>query len=196
MDDRTALRAALLQRRRALGDDEVERASRALALHVRASAAWQRARVVAAFYGVRREPHTAPLLDLAIADGKALWLPVVRDHGLVFARVQSTDELVAAGFGLREPVAPAGAPSLGALAPALVLVPGLAFGKSGARIGFGRGHYDRALAPLRNDAECVRMGVCFASFLDPPEGVIPMDDHDVPMHHVATELGIIDCNPQ
>ena len=34
------------------------------------------------------------------------------------------------------------------------------------------------------------MGLCFAAFLDPPEGPIPMDDHDVPMHQVATELGI------
>ena len=196
MDDRIALRAALLQRRRALSDDEVERASRALVEHVRSASAWRNAGVVAAFYGVRREPHTAPLLDAAIAEGKELWLPAVQGHGLAFARVHSIDELVAAGFGLREPVVPAGAPSLGALAPALVLVPGLGFAKSGARIGFGRGHYDRALAPLRARDECVRMGVCFASFVDPPEGVIPMDDHDVPMHQLATERGIIDCDPQ
>jgi 5-formyltetrahydrofolate cyclo-ligase len=163
---------------------------------VRASKAWRDAGVVAAFYGVRREPHTAPLIDAAIAEGKELWLPAVQGHALAFARVRAIDELVAAGFGLREPVPAADARSLGALAPSLVLVPGLGFAKSGARIGFGRGHYDRALAPLWRRRECVRMGVCFASFVDPPEGVIPMDAHDVPMHQLATELGIIVCDPQ
>ena len=190
--DRAALRAALLARRSAQDEHAVAHSSQALTEVVRASEAWRHAPTIAAFYGVRREPHTEALLASALALGKSLWLPAVRGDRLAFFRVRALSELAPAPFGLMEPI---GAPgelerSLGELAPALVLVPGLAFSRSGARIGFGRGYYDHALAPLRTRDDCMRMGICFDAFLDPPEGPIPMATHDVPMHAVATELGL------
>lgn len=190
---RAALRAALLARRRALAEADVLAASAHLAEAVRGSRAWRDADTIAAFVGVRNEPHTAALLEAALAEGKALWLPAMRGGVIAFARVRSLDALAPAPFGLVEPVAAPGEVTLGELAPPLVLVPGLAFSSAGARIGFGRGHYDRALAPLRTRDDCVRMGVAFAAFVDPPEGAIPMAAHDVPMHQLATEHGVVDC---
>lgn len=190
--DRGALRAALLARRAVQDELAVQQRSQALTTVVHASEAWRHAPVIAAFYGVRREPHTEALLASALALGKALWLPAVRGDRLAFFRVRALSELAPAQFGLMEPIGAPGEParSLGELAPSLILVPGLAFSRSGARIGFGRGYYDRALAPLRARSDCTRLGVCFDAFLDPPEGPIPMADHDVPMHAIATELGV------
>ncbi|MBC8068029.1 MAG: 5-formyltetrahydrofolate cyclo-ligase [Deltaproteobacteria bacterium] len=187
-----ALRAALLARRGAQDEVAVEQRSQALTAVVHASDAWRHAPSIAAFYGVRREPHTVALLTSVLALGKALWLPAVRGDRLAFFRVRALSELAPAPFGLMEPIGAPGEPerSLGELAPALVLVPGLAFSRSGARIGFGRGYYDRALAPLRARTDCTRMGIGFDAFLDPPEGPIPMAAHDVPMHAVATELAL------
>ena len=62
------------------------------------------------------------------------------------------------------------------------------------RIGFGPGHYDRLLESVAATARPVRMGVCFADFLDPVEGPIPAEPHDVPMHMVATETGVVTCS--
>jgi 5-formyltetrahydrofolate cyclo-ligase len=196
--DRVALRGALLRRRAALSDVDVEHMSHGLAEQVRGTAAWRHAPSIAGFFGVRREPHTVALLESALALGKSLWLPAVRGDHLAFFQVHALSQLAPAPFGLMEPTGAPGEPALtlGELAPALVLVPGLAFARTGARIGFGRGHYDRALAPLRDRDDCVRMGLCFAAFLDPPEGPIPMAAHDVPMHQLATELAQLDCAPQ
>ncbi|HKP68681.1 MAG TPA: 5-formyltetrahydrofolate cyclo-ligase, partial [Pyrinomonadaceae bacterium] len=41
----------------------------------------------------------------------------------------------------------------------LVLVPGLAFDRSGHRVGYGKGFYDRFLAKCRED--CVKVGLCY-----------------------------------
>jgi 5-formyltetrahydrofolate cyclo-ligase len=74
-----------------------------------------------------------------------------------------------------------------------MLVPGLGFGRDGARIGFGAGHYDRALATRARDSLPVLVGVCFAEFLDPSDRRPPTQAHDVNMDWVLTELGLERC---
>jgi 5-formyltetrahydrofolate cyclo-ligase len=189
---KAALRRALIRRRGALEPDAITTASRSITDHVLASDAWRAASDVAAFVGVRAEPDTAAVIDAAWQSGKALWLPRVQGDVIVFVRTTGRARWITAGFGLREPGPDEGdARTLVDIAPQLVLVPGLAFSRSGARLGFGKAYYDRALAPVRDRAGIVRMGVCFAAFLDPIEGPIPMAAHDVPMHAVATEHGIV-----
>lgn len=66
-----------------------------------------------------------------------------------------------------------------------VLVPGLAFDRSGGRLGFGVGYYDRFLDRL--DAGVLRVGVSDGFIVDR----IPTEDHDVRMTHLATEAGVM-----
>ncbi len=67
----------------------------------------------------------------------------------------------------------------------IVLVPGLAFDKSGNRLGYGMGFYDRLLSQLRPN--CLRVAItCDALFVDE----LPTEEHDVAMTHVVTESGI------
>jgi 5-formyltetrahydrofolate cyclo-ligase len=158
---------------------------------------WRAARSIAAFVGTPEEVDTMPLLQRALADGKALWLPRVIAAGAGISELVRTADLRAlapAPFGLLEPartdhdvVAPCITPTL---AIDLVLVPALAFSRDGARIGHGPGHYDRLLAPVRDLAIPFRLGVAFATMIDPPEGPIPMQPHDVPMHALVCEAGI------
>ena len=68
-----------------------------------------------------------------------------------------------------------------------------AFSSAGARLGFGKGHYDRALAPVRDRAAPRRVGVCLRDALD-PDGGVPSGPLDVPMHAIATEAGVITCS--
>lgn len=191
---RSALRRALIERRRSVEPIAIATASLALANHLIASDAWRNARTIAAFVGVRGEPDTAALIDAAWQSGKAVWVPRVQADAMAFVQTHSRDRWITAGFGLREPAPDEREPrSIADIAPDLVLVPGLAFSSAGARIGFGRAYYDRALAEVRDRRDIVRMGVCFAAFLDPIEGRIPMATHDVEMHAVATERGIVIC---
>lgn len=152
---------------------------------------------MAAFVGVRSEPDTTAILERAWAEGKVLLLPRVVSLDpprLAWIRCVEIGQLEAGTFGLLEPRArPEWPPRPSLDGVDLVLVPGLGFGSDGARIGFGKGHYDHALAALRGFDVPVRMGVGFVPFLDPPEGPIPMEPFDVPMHWVATDRGVVRC---
>ena len=101
------------------------------------------ARVVAAYVGVGTELPTKPLLDTLTARGVRVLLPVLLPGGaLAWGAYDGT--LVAGRHGLLEP------PTRDAgLAEAdAVVVPGVAYDRSGRRLGRGGGSYDRALATV------------------------------------------------
>jgi 5-formyltetrahydrofolate cyclo-ligase len=64
----------------------------------------------------------------------------------------------------------------------VVVVPGLAFTRSGERLGQGGGHFDRFLAQLRRD--CLRIGVAFRDQL---VEALPTEHHDVAVDLVITD---------
>jgi phosphomannomutase len=67
----------------------------------------------------------------------------------------------------------------------VALVPGVVFDAQGVRLGRGSGHFDRLLARLRPDA--LRIGVVPAELV---VDRLPMESHDLPMTHLATEEGV------
>jgi len=72
----------------------------------------------------------------------------------------------------------------------LVVVPGLAFDRAGGRLGRGGGYYDRFLAE-RMLATAVRVGVCWEMQVVPS---VPTDTHDLPMHWLCHEDGILNLS--
>ena len=194
---KAALRAALLQRRRQRDPEDNADASAAMLGHLLRHPLWQHARGVAAFVGVKGEPDTWGLLAATLAERKRLWLPRMEGEEIAFVPVLDLRELAPASFDLLEPRARPGQVTLPAPMPSagidLVLVPGLGFARDGGRIGFGKGHYDRALAPIRDQAAPLRVGVCFDDDLDPAEGPIPREPQDIPMHWVVTPKGLHRC---
>ncbi len=61
----------------------------------------------------------------------------------------------------------------------LAIVPGLAFSRSGIRLGRGKGYYDRMLPRLN----CFKLGVCYSVALSDS---IPSEKWDVPMDKVIS----------
>jgi 5-formyltetrahydrofolate cyclo-ligase len=190
------LRATLLERRAAMPRAELLDRSIALTEHLLAHPLWIEARGLTAFVGVRGEVDTEPLLQRSLGAGKQVWLPRLTGRGtLAFWPCTDLTQLEPGRMGLREP------PIIGAgiTTPGpehgvdLILVPGLGFGRDGARIGFGAGYYDRAFAawlhrPIHERAPLC--GVCLTSFVDPPGGPIPMLEHDLRMDYLATDEGV------
>jgi 5-formyltetrahydrofolate cyclo-ligase len=62
-----------------------------------------------------------------------------------------------------------------------VIVPLLAFDKSGHRLGYGKGFYDRFLAECREDV--LKIGVCY---FEPEERFTEVDPYDVPLDFCVT----------
>ena len=91
------------------------------------------------------------------------------------------DELAPSRFGLREPSADA--PAVAVEDVAAFMVPGLAFDRSGWRIGWGRGHYDATLAVASPGA--LRAGLAYEFQLIEH---VAREPHDVALHIIITEV--------
>lgn len=81
-------------------------------------------------------------------------------------------------YGIPEPVAGA---VLAAQNLDAVFVPLLAFDKKGARVGYGKGFYDRFLQNCRTD--CLKIGL---SYFDAVEQIEDAGEFDVPLSHCIT----------
>jgi len=108
---------------------------------------------------MRGEVDPAPVLEALAARGIASALPVVegREQPLVFRRWSPGEALVAGDFKTLCPPA-----SHAAVAPTVLIVPVLAFDRSGARLGYGGGFYDRTLARLRARSPIYAIGLAYA----------------------------------
>ena len=72
--------------------------------------------------------------------------------------------------------------------PAVILVPGLAFGPDGARLGYGGGFYDRTLTQLRSNGGPLAVGVAYAG---QELSGLPQGPGDRPLDWILTEAETI-----
>lgn len=173
------LRAAM--RRKNLGITPSERAVASGRIFARAelSEAFGRARTVGVFCSLADEPETAEVFVRWSAAGKRLALPRVEGDVMRFF-VYDPRTMRPGAFGIAEP-----GPEARLCEPReldLVIVPGTAFTAAGARMGRGRGYYDKYLA--QPEVHAVKIGVCYAHQL---VGVLPSEPHDVAMDCVITD---------
>jgi 5-formyltetrahydrofolate cyclo-ligase len=174
------LRAAALARRDALSSAQRDAAAQAVAQR---GLPFEIARgvVVAGYSPIRSEIDPTPLMRRLAAQGAQLALPVIsaRDAPLIFRSWSPGDPLQRGPLGILEPQ-----PEAATVIPDLLLVPLAAFDRSGHRIGYGAGHYDRSLAQLRESKAITAVGVAFGL----QEIVaVPMQPHDVALDYVLTE---------
>ncbi|MEM1147845.1 MAG: 5-formyltetrahydrofolate cyclo-ligase [Pseudomonadota bacterium] len=182
-DAKAALRAALKTRRDELAARDPD-AGETLAEKFPMKLLDRYGPIVAAYLPIGSEIDPRPLMTkLAAADAK-LALPSVQDDGsMVYRAYRRGDMLEQRQFGLLEPN-----PEVPEVSPTLVLTPLLGFDRSGNRIGYGKGHYDRALAKLR---ERGRVFVCGLAFWGQEVDAVPVEPHDIPLDWVMTERGSI-----
>jgi 5-formyltetrahydrofolate cyclo-ligase len=162
-------------------------ASTEACLRVLGLPAYAAARSLLFFSSLSDEPDTAPLVAQAWQDGKRVFFPRVRPDG-AFLEIRAVTErghLRPGAFGIPEPD-PARCPEESPTKIDFALVPGLAFDRSGHRLGRGRGYYDRLLAEL--PPACFRAGFFFACQELP---AVPREPHDQRLHAVVTEREMI-----
>lgn len=141
-------------------------------------ARYRAARTVMLYHPLWDEVDTRPMIRHALSCGKRVILPTVHGDDIVTVEVTADTEWREGDFGILEPVAP---PYEGTID--LVVVPGVAFDRSGGRLGRGRGYYDRFLA---RHPESTRIGICFDfQIVDR----VPREPFDLTMHSVIAEGG-------
>ncbi|MDT7950734.1 MAG: 5-formyltetrahydrofolate cyclo-ligase [Acetobacteraceae bacterium] len=137
--------------------------------------------IVSGFWPLPGEIDARPALLALNALGHRTALPVTPAIGqpLSFRCWRPGCPLRPGRFGTFEPE---GEP----LVPTVLLVPLLAFDRSGARLGYGGGFYDRTLA--RAAPGTLAIGCAYAL---QEVARVATETHDHPLHAIATELGVI-----
>ncbi|MGW2472860.1 5-formyltetrahydrofolate cyclo-ligase [Streptomyces sp. NPDC001665] len=187
MSAKAELRRELLAARRLLTDQDAVRAASALAGHALQLPELSRARTVAAYVSVGREPGTRALLDALRARGVRVLLPVLlADNDLDWAPYEGAEGLAKAGRGLLEPTGGRLGPDAVLEADA-VLLPGLAVDARGMRLGRGGGSYDRVLARLTAAGATPALVVLLYANEVTPQ--VPAEPHDFPVNAVVTPEG-------
>jgi 5-formyltetrahydrofolate cyclo-ligase len=144
------------------------------------------AEVVMFYIDVRSEVRTRLDLELALKSGKTIVVPWCNAEGeLELFRLDSMDELELGMYRILEPRAelrtlPEKQVDVESLD--LIMVPGVGFDRRGARMGHGKGYYDKLLQHARRDTPLVALAFECQLFDE-----IPVAHHDIFMDKIITE---------
>lgn len=174
-DEKKALRKALIQRRREIPADEKHSADERI-FH-KLIPMLEKCSSVFTYVSTEIEVDTHMLMEWCFQHGKPVATPVSGDSELTFYPVRSMDELAPGRFNIMEPsdrTAPA-VPDENSLC----IVPALLCDRSGLRLGYGRGYYDRFLANFPGRSVII----CYSGFV----GEVPAEPHDRHADAVVTD---------
>lgn len=146
--------------------------------------------VVAGYAAIGTELDVFPLLDVLAARGVTLALPSI-DGGqriLRFRRWRPGETLVAGPLNVPTPLL-----SAPEIFPTVVLVPMLAFDRTGHRLGYGGGYYDATLQHLRQGGALLAVGVAFAG---QEVEQLPAEPLDQRLDWILTEQGLRQVFPK
>ena len=178
-----ALRADLRERRALLSDGQRAAAETALTARLDALIAATGARSISCFLSTTNEPGTRTFIRAAAARGIRVLLPITREDGLLDWAVAASDDEITTGLhGLPEPTGEILNP-LALDDVDLLLVPAAAVDRSGMRLGWGRGYFDRTLGSMQK-CPPVYAVVFDSEILDD----VPRDVHDQPVTGAVTPL--------
>ena len=183
------VRRSVLAARDALG--EAERVARSTAIHRRflGLPEVEDVRVVMAFWSFGSEVSTPPLLEALHARGVRVCVPRI-DGGADLEAVayEPGDPMTETSFGAREP---ADGTIVAPEVLDLIVTPGVAFDRSGHRIGYGGGFYDRFLRRARRGVP--RIAIAFD--LQVLSNELPVGRFDLGVDVIVTETETIRCAP-
>jgi 5-formyltetrahydrofolate cyclo-ligase len=178
-EQKQSLRAEARRFLLGLDSDRRRAAGQKILSHLNRWDTWLAAQTVCAFSALPSEPDVLTPWP----QGKKIILPRVAGSSVSLHAVESPAELVEGRFGILEPTPNA---QIAEARADIILVPGLAFDRSGIRLGRGGGYYDRLLSEF----DGLRVGVCFEEVLFER---IPAELHDERMDFLMTSSEIISC---
>ena len=177
-----SIRQNLLLQRRSLVSDERLRLSRSAQNRLIDTDLFRQARLIALYSPIHGEVETQTLLATALHNGRQVCFPRVNDETLEFVLVDGPGDLARGAFGVTEPV---GTSVVAAAELDLAVMPGVGFDRSGFRLGYGGGYYDRAFSVGRPKRLA---GLAFGFQLIEE---LPAEDHDVRLDLVVTDSEVL-----
>ncbi len=141
------IRQKMLALRRALSASETDEKTKALTERITSLPAYKEAKRILAYLAMPGEANLDGVISQALAEGKEIYVPVcLPEKQMEAGMLLDMEHFVKGPYGLRD--LPKGYETVPPSALDLVLVPGVAGDKTGARLGMGAGYYDRYLAAV------------------------------------------------
>ena len=165
-----------LLRESKLPEDYMKRAGLSIARKVIDSALFRNADSVFCYVSTAEEPSTEIIINEALKTKRVYVPKCISDSEMLAVRIRSAEELKTGHYGIPEPVDV----SETSVSFDLMIVPCMAAGRNGERLGHGRGYYDRFLKKADGKIICL----CFEDNISDD---IDMDENDVFMPVVMTE---------
>lgn len=187
-----ALRQSIIAAREKVPAPENLRLSRAVIGSVCDLTAYRQAQTVLGYLNFGAELAAELWVRQALADGKRVLLPRVNraSKHLDLYKVQDLQHDVAPGlWGIREPVVERCTKEDALGTVDFILLPGVAFTREGARLGYGGGFYDKLLARMPH-----RPALVAGAFALQVVQEIPQDSTDRNVGWLVTEDETIRCN--
>ncbi len=176
-----ALRAELRERRQLLSDAQRDAAAAAVAAQLDELVAETGARSISCYLSTTTEPGTREFVSAAVRRGIRVLLPITREDGLLdWAVADETEEVAEGLLGLPEPTGQV----LGPIAVNdvdLMIIPAAAVDRTGTRLGWGRGFFDKTLGSMER-----RPPVYAVVYDSEILAEIPRDLHDQPVSGIVT----------
>ncbi|PKL70874.1 MAG: 5-formyltetrahydrofolate cyclo-ligase [Methanomicrobiales archaeon HGW-Methanomicrobiales-1] len=182
-EQKSSIRHILRQRKDAMEPEEREKKSAIISSHLMTLI--RDGETVMAYTSKEKEVHTVPIITALLARSNPVVVPIIvkEDVSLRLSYLRDFAALVPSTFGVPEPIG-SEIPARGEDVDTIIL-PMLGFDRTGGRIGYGAGYYDRFLEKY---TDLRKIGIAFAcQEIDS----LPLDETDVRMDHIITEDGIV-----
>lgn len=154
---------------------------------------YKNATMILGFMPMNDEVDIVPLMKQALKDKKKVAVPKMAKSGndMDFYLIDDFDGDFTSDnkYNIREPsenctkLSPDQIPS-----DALIFVPGLVFNLEGARLGRGKGYYDKYLSRVLDCDKRIVCGVCFTICVTK---AVPIEKNDVRVNYLLNEYGFI-----
>jgi 5-formyltetrahydrofolate cyclo-ligase len=177
------LRQEAFARRDTLDRDWRRQAARLIANAALALPELKDVQPVGGYWPIRSEADPRPILRALVKRGQTVALSQIIHPHLSWREWRPGDVLIKGGFGVREP-----GPDAPECFPRVLLVPLAAFDGRGTRLGYGKGHFDRAIAALSDMHPVLAIGLAYAAQEVPS---VPAEPHDRRLDIIVTEADII-----
>lgn len=177
------IRQTLRQRKEAMTPENRLEKSKKVCSHILTLI--QDGETVMVYTSKEKEVNTNPLISKLFENGNPVIVPIIvkDDISLRLSYLRDFSVLVPSTFGVPEPIGNE-ILATGENVDTIIL-PMLGFDRTGGRMGYGAGYYDRFLAKNQNVR---KIGIAFAC---QEYDNLPVDENDIPMDYIITEDGIV-----
>lgn len=182
MKNKKDIRNEILKTRKAMKPEQIKEYSESICEAVGKTALYRNAEDVCLYMPVNNEVDVTYLMNMALNEGKHVWLPKVKGKVMDFHRYDGNVALVEGAFGIPEPDSEEMLTSGKAV---VVIMPGAVFSTERDRIGYGGGYYD---VFLEKNAEYRTIAVCYDfQIVDR----LPAEKHDIKPEIIVSQSRVI-----